>query len=84
LTAVFAVLVALAVLGGRLRDAWPALPEPVLQNERPQVGEPSSRAVEKGAAQRPGIPRRVDLPRILEQMRGGQLATNAAAFWERE
>jgi len=84
LTAVFAVLVALAVLGGRLRDAWPVRPEPGFQNGRPQVETPLSRAVEKKAAQRPGIPRRVDLPRILGQMRGGQLATNEAAFWERE
>jgi hypothetical protein len=91
LTAGLALLATLAVLGRHARDVWPertqayggeaAREADALQT---QVSSSAPQIKEKQASQLRGIPRKVDLSVILEQMRSGRLSTNAAAFWERD
>jgi hypothetical protein len=72
-----AIVAALALSGGHLRDHWPVREDnaaPVTRT-RPAPPHPAS------AASR-GIPRRFDERRVRDQMRDGKLATNEAAFWE--
>jgi hypothetical protein len=88
LTAGLALAATLALLGGRLRDAWPE-GGAVLRNEETEdapemqgVTNQTGRAEEIKATQLRGIPRKVDVDRIRGQMGEGQLSTHAAAFWE--
>jgi hypothetical protein len=82
LTSGLALVVALAVLGGRfsaLREAGGGA-----ESGTPSAPEAADRTPAGARGERadlPGIPRRLDVPRILEQMQRGQLATNAAAYW---
>jgi hypothetical protein len=78
LTAGLALLAALTALGGRvnaLRE-WGAR-----RQGEAEYAQPAERRA-ASTNDLPGIPRRLDLPRIGEQLRSGQLATNAAAYWE--
>ena len=85
-TAGLALVTSLAVLGGRLRDTWPQE-----RQKAPEVAREASEGTPKGQAVPAsdkhavsdliGIPRKVDLERILNQMRAGTLGTNTAAFW---
>ena len=82
LTAGLALVVALAVLGGRLRDAWPAPPPAMDEN---MSATQTSKALKErtSPAEVPrGIPRKLDESHIREQMRDGRLSTNTASFWE--
>lgn len=90
LTAGLALVAALAVLGGRLRDAWPErLPEAEdestveAQAPEPQTTNQPNTVSDKKAKIMPGIPRKVDVDRIRGQMGAGRLSTNTAAYWER-
>lgn len=88
LSAALALIVALAVVGGRLRDAWPdesqsLLPETQEPAER-QAGEPALQPARTSAVGIVGVPRKVDVDRVRRQMRSGALATNPAAFWTPE
>ena len=87
LTAGLALIAALSLLGGHLRDAWPeSLPaagvEEIAEMPETQMTNRTPEADEKRTMQRRGVPRKVDANRILEQMRDGRLSTNAAAFWD--
>ncbi|MCL1921008.1 MAG: hypothetical protein FWG50_08010 [Kiritimatiellaeota bacterium] len=75
-----AVLCAMVFLGRQVNRIRRATPEPypqeVAQGTTPLPREPT----------RPdpaGIPRRLNMPRVREQMQKGTLSTNAAVFWER-
>ena len=89
LTACFALVAALAAIGGQLRDAWPER-LPVVESEgtveppTPATHEtnPPPALKEKKVMQLRGIPRKVNVELIREQMRDGRLSTNAAAFWD--
>ena len=84
LTAGLALVTAAAVLGGRLRDAWPQEVAEFANGEREEAQElketPASDA--RPVPDLCGIPRKVDVELIRKQMRAGTLATNAAAFWK--
>jgi hypothetical protein len=79
LTAGLALVVALAVLGGRLVEVKNESRALSAGDEGPRI----RRSVETTEASAlPGIPRRLDLPRIRELMQRCQLATNTASYWE--
>ena len=100
LTAGLALAATLAVLGGRLRDAWPerlpaAEEEPTAETQATEIQTTNQvpamhmtnqppKAAEQAVKSLRGIPRKVDVERIRGQMDKGQLSTNTAAFWERE
>jgi hypothetical protein len=74
-----ALVVALAVVGGRVN----ALREPAVDAAyRAPDAAAGRRVVAEPHGGLAGIPRRLDVPRVREQMQRGLLATNAAAFWE--
>lgn len=83
LTAGLALFAALIALGGQLRDLRT---EGVLPSAPEEARVPGPAAAGVSAAERradlPGVPRRLEMPRIRELMSKGQLATNAAVFWE--
>ena len=88
LTAGLALVTALAVLGGRLRDAWPQerqTAEAEVTNEAgtetPELKATASVEINvvPGLI---GIPRKVDVDQIRKQMRAGTLGTNTAVFWK--
>ncbi len=83
LTAGLALVAALAALGGRLNelrlDSHP--PSGVLRSSSPPAVRREGRATRETSSL-PGIPRRLDVPRIRELLLRGQLATNTAVYWE--
>jgi hypothetical protein len=83
LTAGLALVAALVALGGRLNelrlDAHP--PSGVLRSSPPPAVRREGR-VTRETSSLPGIPRRLDVPRIRELLLRGQLATNTAVYWE--
>ena len=84
LTAGLALAVALAVLGGRLRDAWPDLSTTADEGEvRPPAAAAEPAAVSNKPAVQAfsGIPRKFDAEAVRKQIQAGTLATNAAVFW---
>ena len=87
LAAGLALITALAVLGGRLRDAWPQ------ESPEGSTAVNAGSEVTQGPKETPasdirkvpelcGISRKVEVEVIRKQMREGTLATNAAAFWK--
>lgn len=67
--------------GGGFRAA-PAAP---VAGRGTRTGEDGPRAAPPATGARlPGIPRKIDAARVLRQMAVGSLATNEAAYWERE
>jgi len=88
LTAGLALVTALAVLGGRLRDAWPQERQTAEAEVTDEAGTETpelkaTASVEKNVV--PGligIPRKVDVDQIRKQMRAGTLGTNTAVFWK--
>jgi hypothetical protein len=83
LTAGLALFASLIALCGELRDVRDA---DVLRGTA--ICQPASDSPEAASADArnrsefPGVPRRLDVPRIRERMQKGRLATNTAAFWE--
>lgn len=88
LTALLALTVTLAVLGGRLRDVWAHLyQESVGEREAASCGGPATHRLPQAGKQRTtflqGIPRKVDVGRINEQIRDQRLSNHEAMFWTR-
>ncbi|MEI7901678.1 MAG: hypothetical protein WCK89_15605, partial [bacterium] len=88
LTAGLALAATLAVLGGHVRDAWPehlpvARDNGAMETQTPamQVTNHSPQAEDKKTMQLRGIPRKVKIERVREQMRDGSLSTHTAEFW---
>lgn len=89
LTAGLALVASLAILGGQLRDAWPergrtakVVGEAEVQSADMHATNQTATAEVITGMQLRGIPRKVDVERIRQQMQDGRLSTNAAAFWE--
>ena len=83
LTAGLALFAALIALGGQVRDLRaesPGAPGEAAE-AAPEAAAPRAPSPER-PAELPGVPRRLEVPRIRELMSKGLLATNAASFWE--
>lgn len=83
LTAGLAAFAALIALGGQVRELRGGV---AAAAEEASAGVAEADAVREPPAVRreaglPGVPRRLDVPRVREQMTKGLLATNAAAYW---
>ena len=83
LTAGLAFVVALAIVGGHLRDTWqPGVPR--LLPDDSETDEPFAPVEKRAVTNVVGIPRKVDVEVIRKQMQAGTLATNTAVFWQKE
>jgi len=84
LTSGLALVVALAVLGGELRDLLPekALPAQEESSAEASPAQETVRQPDHPVLRVRGVPRKVNEPLIREQMREGRLSTNVASFWE--
>ena len=98
LSAGTALMLACAVCVAQWRELAQARPEevpgggggaasvavPAARGVRMKEGEGPRSSKPAADACLPGIPRRIDSERVLRQMEAGRLATNEAAYWERE
>jgi len=78
--AAVAILCAMILLGRQIRDIRAAMPEP---QETTLRAKPLPDDTPRPGSVLIGIPRRLDMPRIHEQMQKGSLSTNEALFWEK-
>ena len=78
-----ALVAALAVLGGQVRDLWPGrVPGGAEETPLPARAPETFENRKQPPSSPQGIPRKLDEPRIRRQMRDGQLSTNTASFWK--
>jgi len=80
--AIVAILCAMILLGRQIRDIRAAMPDPAPQ-EATHRAKPLPDDTPRPGSVLTGIPRRLDMPRIHEQIQKGTLSTNEAVFWEK-